>query len=72
MQEISYNLLNIIRQYYDADQMLDSFIIGCNSTNTDLRLNSLEVLTVLLTQSEVWLQVKENMFKLLDSLINIA
>lgn len=52
--------------------MLDSFIIGCNSGNVDLRLNSLEVLTVLIGQTDVWLQVQENIHKLLECLINIS
>jgi len=52
--------------------MLESFVLGCNSANVDLRLNSLEVLTVLLGQTEVWLQVQENMFKLIDCFVNIA
>lgn len=52
--------------------MMDSFLIGCNSKNEDLRLNSLEVLTVLVSQTEVWLQVQDNVFKLYDCLVNVA
>lgn len=47
-------------------------MLGCNSKNMDLRLNSLEVLTVLLSQTEVWLQVEPNMNKLLDCFCQIA
>jgi len=51
---------------------MDSFLIGCNSKNEDLRLNALEVLTVLISQTEVWLQVQDNIFKLYDCLVNVA
>jgi len=52
--------------------MLNSFLIGCNARNVDLRLNSLEVLTVLLGQTEVWLKVPENLSKIIDCFCTLS
>jgi len=72
IQESSYNVLNIVRKYYDADQMLDSFIIASNNSNVDLKLNAIEVISVLLSQTDVWLQVDDNIKKLIDLYINLS